>query len=77
MGVRLIYIDDILVIEESETLLKDYTAGIIYLLENLGFVIHVPKSLLEPMKTIDFLVFCLDSTTMELKLLGDNIKSLR
>jgi hypothetical protein len=78
MGIRLIiYIDDILVVAESETLLKDHTAGIIYLLENLGFVINLPKSLLEPTKTIDFLGFLLDSTTMELKLPGGKIKSLR
>ena len=71
-GVRLIiYIDDILVMAESETLLKDHTAGIIYLLENLGFVINLSKLLLESTKTIDFLRFRLDSTTMELKLPGD------
>ena len=73
----IVYIDDILVMAESETLLKDHTAGIIYLLENLGFIINLPKSLLEPTKTIDFLRFLLDSTTMELKLPGDKIKSLR
>ena len=78
MGIRLIiYIDDILVMAESETLLKDHIAGIIYLLENLGFVINFPKSLLEPTKTIDFLGFLLDSTAMELKLPGGNIKSLQ
>ena len=49
MGIRLIiYIDDILVMVKSETLLRDRVAGIIYLLENLGFVINFSKSLLEP-----------------------------
>ena len=44
MGVRLIiYIDDILVMVELETLLKDHTTGIIYLLEKLGFVINIPS----------------------------------
>ena len=78
LGIRLIiYIDDILVMAESETLLRDHVAGIIYLLENLGFVINFPKSLLEPTKVIDFLGFLLDSTSMELKLPGDKIKDLR
>ena len=37
--------------------MRDHIAGIIYLLENLGFVINFPKSLLEPTKAIDFLRF--------------------
>ena len=75
MGIRLIiYIDDILLVAESETLLKDHIAGIHYLLEN---ILNFPNSLLEPMKAIDFLGFHLDSTAMELKLPGDKIKSLR
>ena len=42
LGIRLIiYIDDILVMAKSETLLRDHVAGIIYLLENLGFVINL------------------------------------
>ena len=32
---------------ESETMLRDHVKGVIYLLENLGFVINLPKSLLE------------------------------
>ena len=77
MSIRLIiYIDDILVMAESETLLRDHVAGIIYLLENLGFVINFPKSLLEPTKVIDFLGFLLDSSRMELKLPGDKTKDL-
>ena len=53
MGIRLIIsIDDILVMAESETLLKDHIAGIIYFMENLGFIMYFPKSLLEPTKMI-------------------------
>ena len=78
MGIRLIiYIDDMLIIAESETLLKDHIQGIIYLLENLGFVINFPKSLLEPKKIIEFLGFLVDSNAMELKLPGDKLKSIR
>ena len=79
MGIGIIiYIDDILVMAESKTLLKDHVAGIIYLLEKLGFVINFPKSLLElhVAKVIDFLGFLLDSAAMELKLLSDKIKNL-
>lgn len=59
---------------ELETLLKDHFTGIIFLLENLIFVINFPKSLLEPMKVTDFLGFLLDLTPIELKLPGDKIK---
>ena len=58
MGIRLIvYIDDMLIMAESEALLRDHVAGTVYLLENLGFVIHFPKSILEPRRTIEFLGF--------------------
>ena len=78
MGIRLIiYIDDILVMAESENLLKDHIQGTIYLLENLGFVINFPKSLLEPKQIIEFLGFLVDSCNMELKLPGDKLKNIR
>ena len=77
MGIRLIiYIDDMLITAESETLLNDHIQGITYLLENLGFVINFPKSLLEPKKIIEFLGFLVDSNAMELKLPGDKLKSI-
>ena len=78
MGVRLImYIDDTLIMAQSETMLRDHVKGIVYLLENLGFVINSPKSLLEPWKSIDFLGFQIDSPSMELKLPGEKIKNIR
>lgn len=77
MGIRIIiYINDILVMAESETLLGDHIAGIIYHLENLGFIINFPKSLLELRRIMDFLDFLIDSITTELKLLGDKPKSI-
>jgi hypothetical protein len=78
MGVRIImYIDNMLIMAESETLLRDHVKGVVYLLENLGFVINSPKSSLEPETTIEFLGFQVDSTSMELKLPGDKIKNIR
>ena len=48
MGVRLvIYTNDILIMAQSEMMLRDHVKGIIYRLEHLGFVINLPKSLLE------------------------------
>ena len=49
----------------------------IYLLENLGFVINHPKSELTPTQEIEFLGFTVNSTTMELRLSGEKIKRIR
>lgn len=78
MGICLItYIGDILIIAETESQLKDQTAGLIYLLENLGFVVNHPKSQLQPTQTIEFLGFMVDSQKMELRLPGQKIRNIR
>ena len=53
VGMRMIiYIDDILVMAETESLLKDNISAVVYLLENLGFVVNHPKSELTPTQEI-------------------------
>lgn len=55
LGVRMIiYIDDILILAETSQLVKDHTVGLIYLLENMGFIIGYKKCVLEPTQIIDF-----------------------
>jgi hypothetical protein len=39
----IIYIDDI-IMAETKPLLRDHITAVIYLLENLGFVVNNPKS---------------------------------
>ena len=66
LGLRLIiYIYDILVMAETETLLTDHITAVIYLLENLGFVINHSKSELTPTQEIEFLGFTVNSTRGE------------
>ena len=78
MGLRTImYIDDILILAESETQAREHTAALIFLLENVGMVINHPKSQTTPSQVIEFLGFIIDSTTMELKLPGEKIKKIR
>ena len=78
IGLRLIiYIDDIIVMVVTESLLKDHVAVVVYLLENLGFVINHPKSELDPSQEIEFLGFTVNSKTMELKVPGEKIKKIR
>jgi hypothetical protein len=58
VGLRVIvFIDDILVMAETESLLKDNITEVVYLLENLGVVVNHPKSELTPTQEIEFLGF--------------------
>ena len=49
---HILYIEDILIIAETESQVRDQTAALLYLLENLGFVINYPKSQLKPTQMI-------------------------
>ena len=78
MGLRTImYIDDKLILAESETQAREHTAALIFQLENLGLIINHPKSQTTPSLLIEFLGFIIDSTSMELKLPGEKIKTIR
>ena len=78
LGLRLIiYIDDILMMAETESLLKEHILAAVYLLENLGFVINHPKSELVPTQEIEFLGFKIISTKMEIKLPGEKLRKIK
>ena len=78
LGVRLVaYIDDILVLAETEEMARDHTSRLTYLLENLGFIIHPEKSITTPTQEIEFLGMVVDSCSMELRLPGQKVKKLR
>ena len=51
----------------SPTLAREHTVGLIFLLENLGFIINHPKSHLTPTQEIDFLGFVVNSNAMEIR----------
>lgn len=53
-----VYLDDILVLEQSRELLLRWRGIIFDLLENLGFLINYTKSKLEPSQTMRFLGIC-------------------
>ena len=56
MGMRLVaYIDDILILVESKGMALDRVEALVYLLECLGFIINVEKSVIIPNQTIEFL----------------------
>ena len=56
-----VYIDEILILAGSRKLAREHVIGLIYLLENLGFVISKPKCVLEPIQSIEFLGFSVNS----------------
>ena len=61
-GVWLIaYIDDLLLLAESKDLILDQVTGVRYLLECLGFIVNIKKSILDPAQVIDFLGLSVDS----------------
>lgn len=53
LGVRLVaYIDNILVMTETEEIARDHTCR---LLEDLGFIVHSEKSVTTPSQELEFL----------------------
>ena len=77
-GVRLIaYINNILVLAESKELLLDHLEGMSFLLECLGFIINMEKSVMTPNHVIEFLSLTVNSTIMELGLPPLKIKQIR
>ena len=66
MGMRLVaYNDDILILAESKGMALDHVEALVYLLECLGFVINIEKSVIVPNQTIEFLGLKVDSVHME------------
>ena len=62
---------------DSPSVVKEHTAALIYLLENLGFIVNYPKSLLSPTQEIEILGFIVNSVAMEIKVPGNKIKQVR
>ena len=53
LGLRMVvYIDDIVVMAESEAQLKDHVQCLVYLLENLGYIINYKKISVDTNKTV-------------------------
>ena len=66
LGMRLIiYIDDILILAESRELAQDHIIGLVYLLENLRFVISKPKCVPQPTQSVEFLGLSVNSVQQQ------------
>ena len=74
LGVRLvIYIDDMLILDQSKEQLLKWRSIALDLLESMGFLVNYKKSVLGPSQSIVFLGFLLNTVTMELKLPPEKI----
>ena len=62
LGVRLlIYLDDILLLNQSQAELEKDKCSVLFLLHKLGFVVNQNKSMLIPTQKIEYLGFVIDS----------------
>ena len=68
------YIDNLLLLAESKDLILDQVTGVRYLLECLGFIVNIKKSILDPAQVIEFLGLSVDSLAMEIRLPPVKIK---
>jgi hypothetical protein len=77
-GIRLIiYLDDLLFMNTSAEGLWQDLATARYLLENLGFVINLEKSVFVPTQKLEFLGFVIHRIDMILVLPTDKVKSIK
>jgi len=78
LGIRLIiYLDDLLILADSEQTASLHLATAMNLLESLGFIINLKKSVLAPVQRIEFLGLSVDSLTLCLALPRDKVRSIR
>ena len=72
MGTCLVvYMDNILIMATAVEMLREHI-HMLFLLENLGFIINSKKSLLTSTQEIEFLGMVVNSHTIDLKLPGEN-----
>ena len=72
----IVYLDDFLILGKTleETILSRDTA--VYLLQNLGFVINLKKSVLQPTQRTEFLGMIIDSVEMTVSLPQEKLESI-
>lgn len=78
LGIRLIlYLDDMLIMSQSQIEASSNLATVMTLLVGLGFIINLKKSVLSPTQRLDFLGFTLDSQKMTISLPQDKMHAIK
>ena len=72
----LIYLGGMLLMSQSIEIHLVARDTVIFLLQHLGFVINLKKSVMEPVQTIEYLGLVIDSTRMTLSLTGEKVKGI-
>ena len=72
----LIYLDDMLLMCQSIERLLVARDTVIFLLQHLGFVINLKKSVMEPVQTIEYLGLVTNSIQMTLSLTEEKVKGI-
>ena len=72
-----IYLDDVILINAGQEMLRAHTETTLWLLEHLGFVVNYDKSQLEPVRQIEYLGFILDTVAMLVQLPPEKVQNIR
>ncbi len=72
----IIYLDDILVMAESQDLVLHHAASVLNLLESLGFLVNYKKSLLVPSQQIEFLGLLIHSMALTIQLPAGKLRKI-
>ena len=77
-GIRLVqYLDDTLLVAESQEVLRAHLRKVANLLEELGFLLEKKKCVWTPTQRVEFLGFEVDSNTMHLYLPSKKLEKIR
>jgi len=74
--ILIIYLDDILIISRTRAGLIQSRDTVIFLLQNLGFVINIKKSAFEPTQKIEFLGMMVDSRNLNISLPKEKVNQI-
>ena len=78
IGIRsVIYLDDLLLLNQKKKSFKEHTVIALEILEALGFLVNYPKSSMTPDQAITFLGFDIDSTSKRLSLPKEEVAALK
>ena len=78
LGIQIVvYIDDILILGESPTLVVQHLEVLVRLLECLGFIVNKEKSITTPTQELEFLGLLVNTPSMCLRLPGHKIRHIQ
>ena len=77
LGIRsILYLDDMLLLDQSEERLLRHLASTLKLVVSLGFLVNLKKSVLSPTRKLEFLGFLIDSSRMIISLPRDKVHAI-